>query len=368
MKRIITVLTVCSLCLTAAHAQNEEKKWWEDIKQNTTFGGYVVGKAAFNDQDLDSKNKSHSTFDIRMIRAYVNGKVWDFKYGLQMDMSGVAGGSTEKGPRVIDAWAEWCKFKFASIKFGEFKRAFTFENPMNPWDVGFGANSQAIDKLAGMNDRVGEHASSGRDLGIQLQGDLFDSKKDGHSFLHYQVGVYNGQGINHADQNNSKDIIGGLWVSPVRNLCIGAFGWAGDYTKTVNGKDITVDRNRMAFGLKYEDKWTVRAEYVTSQGHKISDYSVDENGQATVSGNDHADARYAMVGVPVTSRCKIYGKWDVYRDDKTSNTQKSLYGLAMNYYFYKNLKIQALYNFVDDRSYAGDQHYNQAEIQLYWRF
>ena len=57
MKRIITVLTVCSLCLTAAHAQNEEKKWWEDIKQNTTFGGYVVGKAAFNDQDLDSKNK-----------------------------------------------------------------------------------------------------------------------------------------------------------------------------------------------------------------------------------------------------------------------------------------------------------------------
>lgn len=75
-----------------------------------------------------------------------------------------------------------------------------------------------------------------------------------------------------------------------------------------------------------------------------------------------------MVGVPVTSRCKIYGKWDVYRDDKTSNTQKSLYGLAMNYYFYKNLKIQALYNFVDDRSYAGDQHYNQAEIQLYWRF
>jgi hypothetical protein len=27
-----------------------------------------------------------------------------------------------------------------------------------------------------------------------------------------------------------------------------------------------------------------------------------------------------------------------------------------------------LYSFVDDNSYAGDKHYNTAEIQLYWRF
>lgn len=120
----------------------------------------------------------------------------------------------------------------------------------------------------------------------------------------------------------------------------------------------------MAFGLKYEDKWTVRAEYVTSQGHKISDYSVDENGQATVSGNT-----MLMPGMP----------WWVYRSlhvarfmengmytgmTRPPTLRNPSYGLAMNYYFYKNLKIQALYNFVDDRSYAGDQHYNQAEIQL----
>ena len=91
----------------ASHAEENKGKWWQDIKQNTTFGGYVIGKAAFNDQDLDNKNESHSTFDIRLIRAYVNGKVWDFKYGLQMEMNGVSGSSAEKGPRVLDAWAEW---------------------------------------------------------------------------------------------------------------------------------------------------------------------------------------------------------------------------------------------------------------------
>lgn len=125
----------------ASHAEGNKGKWWQDIKQNTTFGGYVIGKAAFNDQDLDNKNESHSTFDIRLIRAYVNGKVWDFRYGLQMEMNGVSGSSAEKGPRVLDAWAEWEKYSFVKVKFGQFKRGFTFENPMNPWDIGFGAYS-----------------------------------------------------------------------------------------------------------------------------------------------------------------------------------------------------------------------------------
>ncbi|MCD8318388.1 MAG: OprO/OprP family phosphate-selective porin [Paraprevotella sp.] len=352
----------------AGHAEEYKGKWWQEIKQNTTFGGYVIGKAAFNDQDLDSKNESHSTFDIRLVRAYVNGQVWDFKYGLQMEMNGVSGGSTEKGPHVLDAWAEWCKFSYLSVKQGQFKRCFTFENPMNPWDIGFGSYSQTTLMLAGMNDRVGEHACNGRDIGLQIQGDLWPSKTDGHAWLHYQLGVYNGQGVNHADRNDNKDIIGGLWVSPVKDLCIGAFGWTGEYSKDNNGQKITVNRNRMAFGVKYESRWTVRGEYVTSEGHKVSDYQVTSDGTTTVSGSDKADGWYATVGVPVTSRCKIYGKWDVYRDQKNSSSQKSIYNVSVNYSFYKNLKIQALYGFVTDKTYVGDQYYNTGEIQLYWRF
>ena len=124
----------------------------------------------------------------------------------------------------------------------------------------------------------------------------------------------------------------------------------------------------MAFGVKYESRWTVRGEYVTSQGHKISDYRVADDGTTSVSGKDKADGWYATLGAPVTSRCKIYGKWDVYRDRKDNASRKSIYNVAVNYYFYKNLKIQALYGFVEDKTYAGDQHYNTGEIQLYWRF
>lgn len=367
MKKIL--IAVAGLLLTLRTGAQENKgKWWEDIKQNTRFGGYVVGKAAFNDQDLDSKNESHSSFDLRYARAYVDGKIRDFSYKLQVELCGVAGGNDEKGARVLDAWAEWKRYDFLSVRFGQFKRGFTFENPMNPWDIGFGSYSQAVSRLAGMSDRVGEHSSNGRDMGIQVQGDLFNSRKDGHSFLHYQIGAFNGQGINHADRNDTKDIIGGLWVAPVRNLCVGAFGWAGNYSKNMNGRKITVDRNRMAFGVKYESRWSVRGEYIMSQGHKTADYAVSDNGDVSVKGRDKADGWYAMVGVPVTSRCKIYGKWDVYRDCKNKDTQKSIYGMSVNYYFHKNLKLQGIYGFIEDNGYTGDRHYNTGEVQLYWRF
>lgn len=361
----LPALATMLLCTAPAGAQTTAtERIKDDFKQNTTLGGYVIGKASVTDQHLSSTLKSHSDFDLRLVRLYAGGKVWDIRYNLQMEVNGVSGTAKEKGPRIVDAWAEWCKYKFVCIKFGQFKRGFTFENPMHPWNVGFGAYSQLADKLAGFNDRVGEHTSGGRDVGLQLQGDLFDSRKDGHSFLHYQVGVYNGQGINHTDENRSKDVIGGLWVAPIKDLAIGAFGWSGSYTK--NG--VTVDRNRMSFGVRYEAKWSVRAEYATSQGHKISDYVTDEDGVTTVTGDDRADAWYVALGAPVTSKLKVYGKWDVYRDDKTWGTQKSIYGLSANYYFLPNLKLQVNYTHTFDKAASGDPHYNVGDVQLYWRF
>ena len=43
------LLTAAALAFAGLlHAQEDTpRKWWQDIKQNTTFGGYVIGKAAF---------------------------------------------------------------------------------------------------------------------------------------------------------------------------------------------------------------------------------------------------------------------------------------------------------------------------------
>lgn len=85
------------------------------LDTKTSFGGYVIGKATVTDQDLDASTKSHTDFDIRLVRAYVDGKILDFKYKLQLELNGKPGDYTnEKGVRIVDAWAEWQKYKFST--------------------------------------------------------------------------------------------------------------------------------------------------------------------------------------------------------------------------------------------------------------
>ena len=89
-----------------------------------------------------------------MVRAYVKGTILhDWNYYIQMEYSGAPG--VDKGVRLLDAYGEWKKFPEFSVKFGQMKRVFTFENPYSPWDIGYGNYSQLVQKLAGMSDRVG---------------------------------------------------------------------------------------------------------------------------------------------------------------------------------------------------------------------
>lgn len=352
------MVTLLSTSLAQAQQSTAEKAK-QDLLQKTTFGGYVMGKAMVTDQD----QSTHSSFDLRMARAYVNGQVLDFKYRLQMEVTGGGVGETnEKSVRIVDAYGEWAKYKYFTVRFGQFKRAFTFENPMNTWDIGFGAYSQLITKLAGMSDRVGEHSSGGRDIGVQVAGDLLPVGNDKHNFLHYQLALYNGQGINQKEKNNGKDLIGGAYVYPIKELAIGVFGWNGSFTKN----EITVDRRRMAVGLKYESKWSVRAEYATSKGYKISDYTEDGTLKATAC--DKADAWYMTIGAPLSKKLKVYAKWDVYRDTREWDSMKALYCLSANYYFHKNFKLQANYSYTRDKSTTKDGRYNTFDLQMYWRF
>ena len=310
------------------------------------FGGYIVGKYSATDKD---RQAAHSSFDLRFVRLYLNGYCFkDFYYRLQMEMNDAPG--VDKGPRIVDAFIEWQPMDEARVKLGQFKRSFGFENPYNPLDVGLGSYSQATMKIASIGDRIGEHKSSGRDVGIQLQGDLLPAQ-DGHKYVHYQVGLFNGQGINH------KDLIGGLWFSPLKDLAIGAFGWNGRYTSETTG--MSVDRIRWGAGLKYESAWTVRGEYMHSVGGVADKPSAPHR----------ADAWYATVGVPVMDKLKCYGRWDVYREAKKWDKAKTDWTLAANYTPIKNLIFQLNLTRTFDRSAArGSRHYNTIDVQLYARF
>lgn len=177
------------------------------------------------------KDAENNSFNLRMVRMALDGKFFnEFYWKAQVQLNGNTS-TLGSSPRLVDAFIEWQKCKAAYVKIGQFKRPFTFENPMHPIDQGFMSYAQNVTKLSGFSDRTGEHSSNGRDIGIQLQGDLFPNA-NGRALLHYQVGVFNGQGINVKDVDQKKDYIGGLWVMPVKGMRIGAFGWTGSYART----------------------------------------------------------------------------------------------------------------------------------------
>jgi hypothetical protein len=343
-----------TMAAAPAQSNSSSTKYGRNVSDYASapkFGGYIIGKYSYTD-----KNGSNSGdgFNARLIRVYVSGSILkDFKYRVQVELNNT--------PHVKDYQIEWAKYDWFSAKMGQFKRPFSFENPYNPWDVGLGDYSQLTKKLAGMGDYNGESSMGGRDQGLQVQGELLKVGKDRHNLLQYQLGVFNGQGINRKDANSQKDIIGNIKFQPVKGWLIGFFGWHGNYT----ADGVTVDRNRWAVGSTYENNgWVARAEYAHSQGHKLSDIHTD----GTVSGTGRADAWYAMAGVPCNNWLSCYARYDAYRDQATWGSTKSIYSICPNFRLHKNLLFQVQYNFVSDRTASVDRNYNEFWVETYIRF
>lgn len=330
----------------------------------------------------DQEDKENNTFNVRIARVSLDGKAFtDFAWKLQFQANGNTSNLTNS-LRMVDYFVEWQKHSEFKVKVGQFKRPFTFENPMNPIDQGFMSYGQAVTKLAGFSDRCGEHASNGRDMGIQFQGDLFPAA-DGHKYLHYQIGAFNGQGINTKDVDNRKDIIGGFWVSPIKGLRIGAFGWTGSSARKgswtdaqgVEHKDAirSLEKNRYAISGEYVgNDWTIRSEYVHSQGKAFKNQLNGSNANDCATNEDlgdKADGFYALAIAPVIkNQVHVKARYDLYRSNSEWNSAKAMYEIGADYVFTRNLQISAEYARVNERSLPGEHNYNQFDVELAFRF
>lgn len=343
MKKTFMALMMAVVTLTA-NAQEKTTKWYDNIK----FSGYSMLQYQFEDKE----GGKHNEFNLRLGRFILDGKIGDFDWRAQIQATN-AKGPGEPTVQLVDLYTEWRKYPEFKIRVGQFKRAFTFENPTNPITQGWYSYAMVINNLSGFGDRTGEKSSGGRDIGLQIQGDLLKNIS-GRNLLHYQVGVYNGEGINTKDKDNRKDIIGGLWVMPIEGLRIGAFGWTGS-------RDGIGEKNRYALSAEYDkDEYTFRTEYLHSQGM----------GANATLGNK-ADGWYVFGIVPVIkSKLHAKARYQTYRDNKEWNRAKTMYEIGVNYYFTKNLQLNLEYGRVNDRTIANpDKHnYNLVDAQLDFRF
>lgn len=352
------ILALLVFMLTVATAGAQEKKWYE----NTKFSGYGMLQYQASDQEDNAEN----SFKLRLLRMILDGKIGDFDWRVQVQ------GTNAKGPgeptvQLIDVYGEWVKHPEFKVRVGQFKRAFTFENPTNPVTQGWRSYADVINRLSGFGDRIGEKSSGGRDIGIQLSGDVLPNS-NGRKLLHYQVGVYNGEGINAGDKNNQKDIIGGLWVMPVKGVRIGAFGWTGSRggMTTIDGADQNVRRNRYALSAEYDrNEFTFRAEYLHSQGWGSG---VVGNNTIDYSLGDKADGWYAFGIVPVVkSKLHAKARYQSYRVSKSWASSVNSCEVGLNYFFTKNLQLNMEYARVNNRS-LEKHNYNLVDVELDFRF
>ena len=351
VKKILTLLVVA---LTVASASAQEKKWYE----NTKLSGYGM----LQYQGEDKEGGKHNEFNLRLARLILDGKINDFDWRVQVQ------GTSNAGPgnptmQIVDLYTEWVRHKAFRVRVGQFKRAFTFENPTHPITQGWYSYAMVINNLSGFGDRTGEKSSGGRDIGIQAQGDVLPNAA-GRSLLHYQVGVYNGEGINLKDRDNRKDIIGGLWVMPISGVRVGAFGWTG--SRAGIG-----EKNRYALSAEYDkDEFTFRTEYLHSQGWGAASAGSASN-EIDYSKGDKADGWYVFGIVPVVkSKLHAKARYQTYRPQKDWATSKTMYEVGLNYFFSKNLELTCEYARVNDRSIANpDKHnYNFVDVELDFRF
>lgn len=351
----------------ASNAQEEKKKTYVELPQwvkNIKVSGYGM----LQYQAEDKEGAKHNEFNLRLMRLILDGKIGDFDWRAQVQ------GTSNAGPgnptvMLVDLYAEWTKYKEFRVKAGQFKRAFSFENPTHPVTQGWYSYAMVINQLVAFGDRTGEKASGGRDIGLQIQGDLFPNA-NGRRLLHYQVGVYNGEGINQKDLDNRKDIIGGLWVMPVQGVRIGAFGWTGSRAnmQDADGNKVSMSKNRYAISAEYDkNEYTFRAEYVHSQGWGAASAGNNVR-EIDYSKGDKADGWYAFGIVPVIkSKLHAKARYQTYRQSKEWDTSKTMYEIGANYFFSKNLQLNAEYGRVNDRT-ATKHNYNFFDVELDFRF
>lgn len=335
--------------------QEGKKKWkMADYVTVPKFGGYIVGTYKYNSQE--GKNGGDG-FGLRYLRLYLDGTVLkDFKYRVQMNVSGEPG--SKNSARVIDAFISWQKWAPLGIKLGEYKRCFTFENPMNPWDTASGDYTQLTKHFTGMGGDLYQGAanSGGRDLGVQIYGDAFKVGKTQHYLLHYQAGIYNGQGINTSDKDKEKDYIATVQLQPLKGLYVGVFGWSGSFFDGAQSNYF----KRWAAGVSYEGLFSARVEYARN---------IYADGADTHGLGQKSDAWYIRMGIPTWRWLRVNLGYDAYRKDMSTWTSlNSIYSLGLQARPHKNLQFQLQWNYCHNNASGVDKDYHQLWTQAYIRF
>lgn len=303
------LLILAAVCIgTAAQAQTTGEKIKEFADKHMRLSGYLQGGFQW-----EETNDPSTTFYLRRARVSLSGDFAKekFDYRLQVDMAG--------GPKICDLYVRYKPMNELNVQLGQFKLPFSLENELyGPTKFEFIEYSYLTTYIVRNNNHYDGIAATGRDMGLQLYGGFIE--RDGYSIINYNVGVFNGSGINSKDNNSSKDFIARLIVKPIKGLSISG---SYMYSETQYDGAEYMKAPRWSVGAIYDVRhWIARAEYA----------------HANFGGN-RTDAFYALAGYHFEKPWSVVARYELI-DDEFATLDENRITLGGVYKPFKFLRLQ----------------------------
>ena len=368
--------------ITDSVAQKEQTTWEKIISHMPKFSGYL--QTGWNwSKTSATGSRASSSFQAKRLRLIMDGNVGEkVDFRLQIEafngITGSTNGNGQKTVQVMDAFATLKLMPELKIRAGQFHTPLGYENyDISPKTLETVDFSNIVYRMACRNPYEYNVIDYGRDLGVMIMGDAFDSGK-GFRYLHYDLALTNGSLPTKDDRNSSKDVYASVTVRPMKYFNIKTTYNYGRYSTQNIGGSTGVGSgkyspmNRMVVGAWYNDPQglDLRAEYGLMKSKVDGVKFIDEQGAYFLAAY-HINKWLPMV------------RWDMYKDsseqgaagvvtgnNKTTTNNYNRILLGVNYQLYKNVTIQFNYHhyFYNKDVEAANGYAATNQIQLMGRF
>ena len=351
MKLLAVVMLALGANLTAsAQQKSSEIDRTKDFTSRITLNGYAQGGWSYQNPNGKDQNAYNLKRTLLWAKARITDR-WSFMF--MHDFSSV----------VQEYYTDYrvSKGNELTVRFGQFKHSYTMENPMSPTQLELvDVYSQAVLYLAGEGPDPLNGVNYGRDMGLELYGDL------ANGVVHYNLGLMSGQGINRKDQNNQKDLIAKLELRPVDGFRVVASGYLGTgcavgtaaWNPEINVGD-NYKRNRYSVGAEYKTQ-----PYTGSKYKEARPASVRAEWLGGQDGNVGSRGGYVTTCIPVVDALDVVASGETFdRNTKVDGWDQTNLTVGLQYWFYKKCRMQLQYT----RCMCGDKigkDYNWVQAQM----
>jgi phosphate-selective porin OprO/OprP len=168
----------------------------EDGQYKLKLGGRITGRFT----TLDSDHPSSDEFSLERARIETDVSLLDhYALRIQVEFS--------EDPKLKDGYLDIHYVPWASLRLGQYRPPFTWENLQSHKYIDFAERSIAVNNMR----------QPSRDIGLMLHGGFCDD------LIEYQLAVLNGTGENKGDDNDAKDLAGRLVLRPFQRAGNGMF-------------------------------------------------------------------------------------------------------------------------------------------------